>query len=176
MADKQTEGFLYPFPMVSATATMVLIKPATNDFREMVLLGKRGPAKPVYPGAWSLPGGFLNSMQETTEECASRETFEEVNIKIHPSRWHLFGVVSDPRIDPRAHVINACYWAELTDFETEVAKAGDDLDEIQWMGVRNFIGSTGKNGFKFGADMAFNHYDILIDGLNAWAKFRGIEV
>jgi ADP-ribose pyrophosphatase YjhB (NUDIX family) len=176
MMSEEPKQYLYPFPMVSATATMVLIKPATNDLREMVLLGKRGANKPVHPNKWSLPGGFLNAMQETTQECATRETFEETNIKIHPSRWHLFDVISDPDLDPRAHVINSCYWVQITEMEVEAARHGDDLDEIQWMGVRNFIGENGKGGVRFGETMAFNHYDILIDGLNAWAKHMGIEL
>ena len=51
----------------------------TNDKMMSILLVKRDD----YPfkGKWCLPGGFLNPLDETLEECAKRVLKKETNLQ-----------------------------------------------------------------------------------------------
>ena len=46
-----------------------------------VLANKRGPGLPTNVGKWNCPSGYLD-FDETLEECAVREVFEETGYKI----------------------------------------------------------------------------------------------
>lgn len=46
-----------------------------------VLANKRGPGLPTNVGKWNCPSGYLD-FNETLEECAIREVFEETGYKI----------------------------------------------------------------------------------------------
>lgn len=76
---------------------------------------------------WALPGGFLENGKETLEEAASRELFEETNLKTNPHELKLIGVYSDPKRDPRCHVITHVY--EVKNY-FGILKANDDAKEI----------------------------------------------
>jgi 8-oxo-dGTP diphosphatase len=60
-----------------------------------------------FAGKWTLPGGFLNCDQETLEQAAMREFLEETNLYI--TELEFFCVNSDPKRDPRGHVIDHVY-------------------------------------------------------------------
>ena len=61
-----------------------------------------------WPVGWALPGGFVD-YGETVEHAAVREAKEETNLKI--SSIKLFGVYSDPKRDPRGHIISVVFTA-----------------------------------------------------------------
>lgn len=55
------------------------------------------------PHGWALPGGFVN-YGESLEDAATREALEETGLKVrYPLRP--LGAYSDPKRDPRGHVI-----------------------------------------------------------------------
>src|SRR5438128_10952011 len=56
-----------------------------------------------YRGMPALPGGFVE-LGETTVEAVVREVREETGLETRVKR--LVGVVSDPKRDPRGHVIS----------------------------------------------------------------------
>lgn len=99
---------------------------------------------------------------ETLEETACREVLEETNIIIRPDELELFHVCSDPDADPRAHVINVCYYVELRPDQVDSAIAGDDLDSIEWWDISRF-----EMGWTEHA-MAFNHEDLTKRGLKSY--------
>lgn len=152
--------YTYPFPMVSATATIVLFH---ND---SILLGRRAESREksekVFAGWVSLPGGFLNAGQEEIEDTIIRECFEETSIMLDKSRLNLFHISSNPKTDPRAHVINACYWAELNKNDIETAKAGDDLSELRFV----YCGTIIEDGI----DLAFDHIEIAKRAIKNYYK------
>jgi len=93
-----------------------------------ILMARRGiePRK----GFWNLPAGFLEN-QETVEEGAQRELYEETEAKIEDLQ--LFSVYSVPRINQihiyyRANMMSA-HWA-LTSESTEIRLM--DISEIPW--------------------------------------------
>src|SRR3989449_10226106 len=59
-----------------------------------------------YQGMPALPGGFVE-LGETTVEAVVREVREETGLETSVKR--LVGVFSDPRRDPRGHVISIVY-------------------------------------------------------------------
>jgi ADP-ribose pyrophosphatase YjhB (NUDIX family) len=99
---------------------------------------------------------------ETLEQCAVRECFEENGIRIDESQLVLFGNRSNPRTDTRAHVINACYWAELTAEQIDAIVPGDDIKALDWMSF-DLINLAVWN-------MAFNHDEILKEGFKHYQR------
>lgn len=88
---------------------------------------------------------------ETVEEAAIREVFEETGLKITPDRLELAYVHSGPNTDPRAHVVNICYYVVLKQAEADTAVAGDDLEELLVESVYNVHTHT----------LAFNHNQLF---------------
>lgn len=124
--------FEYPFEMAANTATMVVVKKSTGQ----ILLGKRKDSSEAFPGAWCLPGGYLNVGEERLIVTASRELNEECNINLGEDRWDLFYCDDKPGSDPRyKQVVNSCFYAFICDEEAKNAKAGDDIQEVKWVNV-----------------------------------------
>lgn len=64
-------AYIYPFRMASGTATMVLIDPVTEE----VIIGVRSDNAWVYPGADSMPGGFMEArFVESSQDEAMMES------------------------------------------------------------------------------------------------------
>ena len=79
----------------------------TSNKKMSVLLVKRD----TYPfkGKWCLPGGFLNPLTETLEECAKRVLYNETNLKnIYLEQLYTF---DDINRDPRTRVISSSFIA-----------------------------------------------------------------
>lgn len=94
-----------------------------------VLLIKRGGHP--YLGKWALPGGFVNP-DETTEQAAKRELFEETGVTdIYLEQLYTF---SEPKRDPRMWVMSCSYMA-LIDSEKVHVFAGDDAQSAEWFNV-----------------------------------------
>ncbi len=88
---------------------------------------------------------------ETVEDAAIREIFEETGLKIDKSRLELAHVHSNPDTDPRAHVVNICYFVMLKPEEAATAVAGDDLEELVIEDLGHVYNHT----------LAFNHNDLF---------------
>jgi 8-oxo-dGTP diphosphatase len=73
-------------------------------FEGGVVLIKR--ENPPFQGCYALPGGFVE-IGESIEDAVIREALEETGLDIELLR--LVGVYSDPRRDPRGHVVSICY-------------------------------------------------------------------
>ncbi len=101
-----------------------------------------------YPYGWAIPGGLVN-YGEKVEEAAIREIKEETNLKIKSLK--LFGVYSDPKRDPRRHVISLVY---ITKVDRGKIKAGDDAKNVK---IFKFEEIPNK--------LAFDHRKIIDDYL-----------
>lgn len=164
--------YTYDFPMASVTSTVVLFKrrlfeaPKRGFFARLfgqngsvsttVILAKRKDDADAYPGQWCLPGGFLNAKSEsqpgeTCEKTAVREVFEETNIKINATDLEFLRPYSNPETDPRGHVVNMCYSANVNMLHTHKMKPADDIVEL-----REFSIDEAKS-----MKLAFNHSEIL---------------
>jgi len=106
--------------------SIVLVKRAFEPFR----------------GHWALPGGFLK-YNDSAEATAIREAREETGLDI--ALENLLGVFSDPKRDPRGHIISIAFLAKEVGGEL---KAGSDAS-----GVESFKTIPDK--------LAFDHREIL---------------
>lgn len=183
-------AYSYPFRMSSNTATMLVIDKNPDDLlMSKVCIGIRGRGVEVHPGQPSLPGGFMEaklseaqigwmaklwtklkvSMKvpevhagETLEETALRELLEETCTVFTEDQLVQYHTCSTPGLDPRAHVVNLCFYLEATPEQVASITPGDDLEEIQWWTVLDCL--------EYYHDIAFNHLDLMHLGLQAWIK------
>lgn len=88
---------------------------------------------------------------ETIEQTAIREIFEETGLVVTEDQLELAHVHSNPDTDPRAHVVNVCYFVMLDNNAITEAKAGDDLEELLVESVYDVHNHT----------LAFNHNEIF---------------
>ncbi len=109
-----------------------------------VVLIKR--LNPPFKDQYAIPGGFVE-YGETVERAAEREAEEETGLKV--GNLNLIGVYSDPKRDPRGHVISIAF---LTDEIGGTLKASTDAKEVA---AFKEIPST----------LAFDHSRILTDAM-----------
>jgi 8-oxo-dGTP diphosphatase len=90
----------------------------------------------------------LDCGKETLEHTGVRELEEETSLKSLEKDLKLFGVYSDPKRDPRGHVISHSYW--VSEYSGKV-KAADDAKKAEWFSIYNL------------PKLAFDHEKIVRD-------------
>ena len=148
-----------------------------NSKRELkVLLIKRkavksnGEKRPFY-GYWSLPGGFIRSM-ENAETALNRELVEEAQFYLEKRNIipHQIGFYSNPKRDeynfdskdnPSLHkqVMSVAYAAILN--KEVIPFSGSDAEEAKYFKVKEVL-----NGEIAHGRLAFDHNQILKDSLS----------
>lgn len=128
----------FSFPLLTVDA---LIRNAAG---EILLIKRRNP-----PPGWALPGGFVD-YGETVEQAVMREVREETGL--HLTELAQFRAYSDPRRDPRHHIVTLVFSAHATG---QLA-AGDDAADAR------FFPSDA-----LPEDMAADHGTIIRDYLDA---------
>ena len=108
-----------------------------------------------------LPGGFVN-VGETIEEAARREVKEETSLDVELT--NILGVYSDPKRDPRGHIMSTVFVGEVVTDENVKSKtlASDGGPEIEWMDL-NMVDNV---------ELPFDHKDIL-SHYRKWKKSGG---
>lgn len=156
--------YSYPYPNVSATATIFAF------YNGMMVVGTRSDDSDAFPGCKCIPGGFLNARYttdievicegETLEETAIREFEEECGIILNGAQLILFHEHSNPKTDPRAHVVNACYIVNLSLEQVERLSPGDDLKELDMVPLDKVNSNYGP--------WAFNHLELTLLAIHVW--------
>lgn len=101
-------------------ATDVIVRLWDGErFKGIVLIERKYP-----PVGLALPGGFVE-VGESVEEAAVREMREEIGLEVR--LYKLMGVYSDPKRDPRAHVVSVVW---IGDAQGE-PKAGSDAKKVK---------------------------------------------
>lgn len=133
--------YSYRYPHAAVTADCVIFGVAGGVLK--LLLIERG-VEP-FKGMWALPGGFMR-IDETIEECAARELFEETGLKdVFLSQFHTFSRVDR---DPRERVVTVAFVALVQPHDYRLV-AGDDASNALWFDVEAL------------PPLAFDHYDII---------------
>lgn len=115
----------WPAPWLTADLALF----ADLDGEAHVLLIRRSTTSDAFPGAWALPGGFVNP-DETSRAAAAREGREETGVEIDPAALRLADVADTPGRDPRHWVVSHVYTATLDHMPTPAA--ADDADAARW--------------------------------------------
>jgi len=114
-----------------------------KDNKILLIKRKNEPFK----GKWALPGGFIE-YGERVEDAVVREVFEETGIKT--TIKDLIGIYSDPKRDPRGHVITVVY---LLNMKGGVLKAEDDAADAKFYNINDL------------PELAYDHNIIIEDVL-----------
>jgi 8-oxo-dGTP diphosphatase len=120
---------------------IVQIFDENQNFKGIVLIERKNP-----PYGLAIPGGFVD-VGETTEDALKREMKEEISLDVEIT--NLLGVYSDPKRDPRFHVVSVVYVCKA--YGTPVAN--DDAKKV-------FIYKLEEIPFK---KLVFDHSKILKD-------------
>lgn len=100
-----------------------------------VLANKRGPGVDK-TGKWNCPSGFLD-YDETLEECACREVFEETGVTIHPDQLELKEV--DSNVTRKAQNVLVRYSTFLMNASkirlTNENAEENEVTEVEWIPV-----------------------------------------
>lgn len=103
-----------------------------------------------YKGSWALPGGFLK-MDETVEEGAARELYEETHVKdVYLEQFKVFSTVDR---DPRERVITVAFYALVRQTDYRIL-AGDDAAALRgskWMSCLPWLSTMRKSSFRHGS-------------------------
>ena len=138
--------YTYKYPRPAVTADCVVI---TKEPEPRVLLIQRG--NEPFKGQWAFPGGFMN-MDETAEQCAVRELFEETALNAKDIIQS--GAYSKIDRDPRGRTVSVAF---LTIIDTAAAVEGqDDAAKAQWFPLNAL------------PDLAFDHNDIITDAIKLY--------
>lgn len=134
-------NFCYEYPRPAVTTDCAIFRRDGGELN--ILLIQRG-SEP-YKGKWALPGGFMQ-MDETADECAKRELYEETEIKdIQLKQLYTF---TDVNRDPRGRTVSIAYTG-IINSQDSVIKAGDDAEHAQWFNIKDI------------PELAFDHDLIL---------------
>lgn len=150
--------YTYDFPRPSVAASVAVLCPSKTGLT--VAVGRRTMNTNAFPGALCLPGGFLDK-DEQAIHAAQRELQEEMNLRIELDDLRLFAEYSDPKLDPRTHVVSLFYFTEMS--SGVKLKAGDDLVEASWISVKSILSGEVK--------LAFNHAEALADAYMAYNDY-----
>ena len=133
--------YTYDYPHAAITADCIIY--GFDGEHLKILLVERG-VEP-YKGMWALPGGFMK-IDETIEETARRELYEETGLKdVFMTQFKIYSTVDR---DPRERVVTVAFTA-LVRPDDYLLTAGDDASNALWFEERHL------------PPLAFDHETII---------------
>jgi 8-oxo-dGTP diphosphatase len=116
--------YCYDYPRPALAADCLIFGKMDNTWQLLLIERLNDP----YKAYWALPGGFIE-MDETAEEGAARELFEETGLKnITLEQLHTFSRVDR---DPRGRTVTVAVTG-FVEIQSVQPKAGDDAARVQW--------------------------------------------
>lgn len=134
----------------AVVADVVFIVTDSKTFTPHILLVKR--KNEPFKDKFALPGGFLDEGDDTLEDCAKRELFEETGIAINIENQNLLTVRSDKNRDPRERVISNVFMIDyICHLDMFTPTPNDDAVEAKWIPLKEINSSM----------LAFDHSKII---------------
>ena len=126
-----------------------------KDNNEYILVEQRGKGTPdpEFVNKWCLPCGYVD-FDETIEEAATREVYEETGVEINPNDWDLISVNSNPNSDKRQNItFRLCsYIRGIEDIVLSFENSElDEVSKIKWISTKEI------NSYEW----AFNHKELI---------------
>jgi 8-oxo-dGTP diphosphatase len=131
----------YEYPRPAVTADAVILNLEEDETLEILLIQRKHEP---FAGKWALPGGFMN-MDETLEECVTREVEEETGLL--GIRLFQLEAFSAPDRDPRHRTITVAFWGFCKN--KPLLKPGSDASEAAWFDINQL------------PELAFDHDKII---------------
>lgn len=146
-----TKPYCYAYPRISLTVDAAVFLHQETSSALQILLIQRNPHRQDDPfaGMWALPGGFVEP-NETVEQAVRREVEEETTLSL--ARLQQFHVFSDPKRDPREHVITVGFLTLLRGNTPSVCGQSDAAD-ARWFSAEHL------------PPLAFDHAQIIAKAL-----------
>lgn len=141
----------YKRPETPCLSTDIIIEYTDGEKEGIVLIERKFP-----PYGLALPGGHAE-VGLTLEENARKEGSEETSLDVMIE--HLLCVKSDPKRDPRVHMVAVVYVGK----GKGVLNAGDDAAAAQLYSIEEVRALRGQGKF------AFDHEEII----NEYLRWRG---
>jgi 8-oxo-dGTP diphosphatase len=138
-------------------AVDIVLCRSTDKGLEFVAIERKFP-----PLGLALPGGFVD-VGESVEAAAVREAKEELSMDV--KLLEMLGVYSDPKRDPRKHVVSCAFLAYVAP-DSPPLKAADDAKSAVWIPVNTFRKKT----------WCFDHRDILVKAFEDPEMLEGIII
>lgn len=133
--------------VTTVTVDIVLLRLVGSTLETLLIERRKDP----FAGMWALPGGKLNSDDDSLRAAALRELREETGIQNVP--LHQVSAFGDHDRDPRGRYISVTYVAFQGD--EQQARAGDDAAEACWHGLAQL------------PPLAFDH-DLILLKVCSW--------
>lgn len=149
---------------ISRSVAVVCFTLAPINGKWCVLANQRGKGTPDFQGYWNAPCGYLD-YNETTAECAIRETLEETGVKIHnPTFWSFNDIPDDGNQN-----VTFRYYAilpEAQQLNVSALECGEEneVDSLKWIPIDEIDNY----------EWAFNHH-LLIKILNSELQLCHIQ-
>ena len=139
--------YTYKYPHPAVTADCAVFAPDESGVLSVLLIERKNdPCK----GCWALPGGFMN-IDETAEEAAVRELYEETGIHIDAKNVRQIGAYTTVDRDPRERVITIAFLAVLPTLCA--VRGNDDARQARWFRLDHL------------PPLAFDHAQVMSDAL-----------
>lgn len=101
-----------------------------------VLANKRGPGLPNNVGKWNAPSGFVD-YDETLEQAAKREVFEETGLPLEDLPLSLLEIDSNPSRERQIILVRySCLYRGDPDVLTNEFSEPNEVDEVKWIPIQ----------------------------------------
>jgi ADP-ribose pyrophosphatase YjhB (NUDIX family) len=132
------------------TTVDVVIFSIRDDSLRVLLVRRPAGAGEPFPGAWALPGGFVDTLRDADlESCARRKLVEKTGVDApYLEQLGSFGNASR---DPRGWSVTHVYFALMASDHFEL-RAGGNAADSRWASIR-------MGGLR--EELAFDHAQLL---------------
>ncbi len=150
---KAARGKAVDFPRPYTTVDVVIFT-VLDDTLKVLLVQRPSDTQEPYPGAWALPGGFVNvDVDDSLLSCAQRKLHEKTGVA-GPYLEQL-GSWGGAKRDPRGWSATHAYFA-LMPADGVVLTKGANAADVAWFAVDELPSKK---------RLAFDHADILATGV-----------
>ena len=142
---------------ISRSVTVVTFVFGYDKYEQEYILAEQrgsGTPDPEFRGCWCMPCGYVD-FDETIEEAASREVFEETGVQINPNDWDILSINSDPESDKRQNI--TVRLEAVVDNEIERIKLTSKYSELDEVSDLKWIRTDDIDNYKW----AFNHLELI---------------